>query len=84
MRTTLTLEPDVRRLLEQESERTRKPFKQVVNEALRRGLTRAPRRSRKLEVLAHDTQLRPGIDPMSLNALVDDLEDSELLSKARK
>ena len=35
----MTLDPDVVRLLEEEVRRARKPRKQVVNEALRRGLT---------------------------------------------
>jgi len=38
MRTTLALDPDVARLLEEEAHRQRKPFRQVVNEAIRRGL----------------------------------------------
>ena len=42
MRTTLTLDDDVAKLLEKELRRSGKPFKQVVNHFLRRGLT-APR-----------------------------------------
>ncbi|MBI2217267.1 MAG: DUF2191 domain-containing protein [Candidatus Rokubacteria bacterium] len=40
MRTTLTLDDDVAALLEREQTRTKKPLKQIVNEALRVGLTR--------------------------------------------
>lgn len=40
MRTTLTLDDDVVALLKREQTRTRKPFKQLVNEALRASLTR--------------------------------------------
>lgn len=50
MRTTLTLDDDVAALLEQMRERRKAPLKQIVNEALREGLTRleAPQpRSRK-------------------------------------
>jgi hypothetical protein len=39
MRTTLTLDPDVARMVQEEVHRVRKPFKDVVNDALRRGLT---------------------------------------------
>jgi hypothetical protein len=42
MRTTLTLDPDVARLLREEAHRQRRPFKDVVNEAIRRGLAPAP------------------------------------------
>lgn len=46
MRTPLTLDPDVARMIEEEVHRRRKPFKAVVNEAIRRGCLRAlPNRS---------------------------------------
>ncbi len=38
MRTTLTLDPDVAVLLEEERERSRRSLKAVINDALRRGL----------------------------------------------
>lgn len=38
MRTTLTLDEDVAKLLEKELQRSGKPFKQVVNHFLRLGL----------------------------------------------
>lgn len=49
MRTTLTLDDDVARLLEQVRRKRRGTLKEVVNEALREGLARlaAPRRPRK-------------------------------------
>jgi hypothetical protein len=84
MRTTLTLEPDVAKLLEQEAARTRKPFKHVVNEALRRGLTRGQRRTSKVEIIPHRARLLPGFDAGSLNALADELEDVEVLRKAAR
>jgi hypothetical protein len=77
MRTTLTLDPDVARLIEDEMHRQRKPFKQVVNEAIRRGLAPRPGavRRRRYRVRPHDATFVPGIDPRRLNALVDELED---------
>jgi hypothetical protein len=77
MRTTLTLDPDVARMLSDEAHRLRKPFKQVVNEALRRGLgpgRASPARRRRYRVRPHDATLRAGLDPGRLNALVDQLE----------
>ena len=82
MRTTLTIDPDVQKLLEQEVARSRRPLKQVVNEALRRGLTRSGDRARKVVVKVSESRLRPGYDPSSFNALSDELEDSEVLRKA--
>jgi hypothetical protein len=85
MRTTLTLDADVARMLEEEAHRQRKPFKQVVNEAIRRGL--APRGSGKrpdaYRVRPHKTSLRPGIDPGALNRLADELEDEAVADKMR-
>lgn len=84
MRTTLTLEPDVARLIEEEAHRQHKPIKQVVNEALRRGLAPAGARPRKrFRVRPHRTALRPGIDAASFNQLVDELEDEAVIDRAR-
>lgn len=85
MRTTLTLDPDVARLLEEEAHRQRKPFKQVVNEALRRGLgARVTAQSLPpFRVEPHRTALRPGVDPRALNRLVDELEDESVVEKAK-
>lgn len=38
MRTTLTLDPDVAVLIEDARDKTKRPLKEIVNEALRRGL----------------------------------------------
>lgn len=38
MRTTLTLDDDLAVMLKREAEATRRPFRDVVNEAIRRGL----------------------------------------------
>ena len=83
MRTTLTLEPDVAQLLEEEMHRPRKPFKQGVNEAIRRGLAPAPAAPSqgRFRVEPHETTLRPGIDAGSLNRLVDELEDEAVIEK---
>ena len=77
MRTTLTIEPDVEKLLQQEVARSRRPLKQVANEALRRGLTRSGDKARKVTVQVSDSRLRPGYDPTSFNALVDELEGGD-------
>jgi hypothetical protein len=85
MRTTLTLDPDVERLLEEEVHRVRRPFKQVVNDAIRRGL--APRLANApsvpYRVKAHKSKLAPGIDSAGLNKLSDELEDDAVLAKRR-
>jgi hypothetical protein len=83
MRTTLTLDPDVERMLEAEVHRVRRPFKQVVNDAIRRGL--APRPADAPEapyrVKAHRSALAPGVDASGLNRLADELEDEAVVAK---
>ncbi len=84
VRTTLTLDPDVERLLDDEVHRTRLPFKQVVNAALRRGLmpglAGAPEEPYRAKV--HKAKARAGIDPYAMNRLVDELEDEAVDRKA--
>jgi hypothetical protein len=84
MRTTLTLDPGVARLLEEEVHRQRKPFKQVVNEAIRRGLMPATRNRGpgRCRVRPHKTTLRPGIDAHVFDRLADELEE-EAVEKMR-
>jgi hypothetical protein len=85
VRTTLTLDSDVARMIEQEAHRQQKPIKQIVNEALRRGLAPqgSARARKRFRVIPHKTSLLPGIDRASLNQLVDELEDEAVIDKAR-
>jgi hypothetical protein len=83
MRTTLTLDPDVVRLLEQETHRQRRPFKRVVNEALRKGLTRTTQPAHKVRLVGYDSCLMPGFDAARLNALADELEDDAVVTQLR-
>lgn len=85
MRTTLTLDPDVARMLEDEVHRVRKPLKHVVNEALRRGLAAPMRKraSKQYRVRPHAARLRPGVDRGRLNALADEMENGAIAEKAR-
>lgn len=83
MRTTLTLDPDVAQLLAAEAARRRTSFKQVVNDAIRRGLapSATTRAARRFRVHPHKTTLRPGIDAAALNRLADELEDDAVTAK---
>jgi hypothetical protein len=79
----LTLDPDVVRLLEEEQHRVRKSFKEVVNDAIRRGLAPQGRGKvrRRYRVKPHTTQLRPGIDAHGFNRLADELEEEAVVEK---
>lgn len=86
MRTTLTLDPDVVRLLQEEQHRQRKSFKEVVNEAIRRGL--APRVTERprggFRIRPHKTTLRAGVDIAAFNRLADELEDDAVGGQATR
>jgi hypothetical protein len=64
MRTTLTLDDDVAVKLKAESQRAGRPFREIVNDALRRGLEsrRATAQRRNFKITARDLgNLKPGL-----------------------
>ncbi len=75
MRTTLTLDDDVADFLHEQARLHDKPFKQVVNDTLRRGMSPAVREDGPVyRVKPLRGGFRPGIDPLKLNQLNDALE----------
>jgi hypothetical protein len=79
MRTTLTLDDDVAAKLKTESHRARRPFREVVNETLRRGLERqrASAQRRAFKVTARDLgNLKPGLSLDNTAELIEHVEGS--------
>jgi hypothetical protein len=83
MRTTLTIDDDLVGILKRKAREMDKPFKELVNTALRRGLAEnlavnpAP-----VSVRPHDFGATPaGLDLGRLNQLVDELEVEDYLGK---
>lgn len=78
MRTTLTLDDDVAAKLQAQARRSRTSFRDVVNEALRRGLATTERSSRdrpKFVVNARDLgDLKPGLSLDNIGDLIEQLE----------
>jgi Ribbon-helix-helix protein, copG family len=77
MRTTVTLEDDVAAKLQALSRRSGRPFKEVINETLRRGLASAgaARRTAPFKVQARDLGARrPGLNFDSVADLLEQLE----------
>ena len=83
MRTTLTLDSDVARLIDEAVHRERRPMKQVVNEALRRALMPETQRE-PVKLTPHDSAIRAGFDVARLNQLADELDDEAILDAARR
>jgi hypothetical protein len=84
MRTTLTLDEDVARLLEAEQHRTHSSMKDVVNAAIRAALAPKPSRAEPFRVTPHHTRLAPGLDLAGFNKLADELEDEAILESMRR
>ena len=85
MRTTVTLDKDVERMLREAMHRSRKGFKQTLNAAIRAGLGRKTARTtnRPVVIKARPLGLRPGLDPAGFNRMADDLEMDAVLEKRR-
>lgn len=78
MRTTLTLDEDIADSLKQRTRLLGLPFKQVVNDALRQGLSPSPAKSRPVfRVAPLPGGFQPGVDPLRLNQLNDELAVQE-------
>ena len=75
MRTTLTLDDDVRAKLEAEMRKTGRSFKETVNEVLRVGLTASrPQAPKPFKIQARDLGARPGYDFDNIEELLDQIE----------
>lgn len=85
MRTTLTLDPDVADALKERMGQEGIPFKQLVNDLLRRGMTlhqtRDDEKENPFRVQAHQGSFKPGVDLLKLNQLVDDLEANAFVAE---
>jgi hypothetical protein len=83
MRTTLTIDDRIAKALKDLAHRSNRPFKEVVNEALRAGLSAKNERKAKPYVV-RPVSLGgplPGIDLDKALALADAIEDQELAAK---
>lgn len=77
MRTTLTLDDDVAAKLRAEARRSGRPFRDVVNDAIRRGLMDRPKTqsAAQFKVIVRDLgNLRPGLNLDNIGDLLDQVE----------
>lgn len=73
MRTTLTLDDDVAERLRLEARQRGRPFREVVNSAIRAGLRSRPEQA-QFRVHARPMGLRPGMDLDDVEGLLDLLD----------
>ena len=85
MRTTLTIDDDLAAALKTSARRSGRSFKAIVNEATRRGLSTGekPASSRaRFRVQSAPREFLPGVDPLKLNQLVDELETDGFMERS--
>jgi len=83
MRTTVTIDDDIARLISDIQHRDRTSFKRVVNDALRRGLTATAPQLSPYQIRPHHSGPRPGVDVTALNRLADEPESDAALGRER-
>ena len=84
MRTTLTLDDDVAAAVKALARSSGKTLKAVVNEVMRNGLMTGEKPILEREPFRVDSAQRgflPGVDPLKLNQLVDELETERFLER---
>ncbi len=84
-RTTLTLDDELAVRLRELARSTGRSFKDVVNEAIRRGLSlgeEPPEAPEPFHVEARPRGFRAGVDPRRLNQLYDELELGDVVDHA--
>jgi hypothetical protein len=86
MRTTVTLDKDVERLLRDAMHQSRRSFKETLNAAIRAGLGRKPPspKSARFVVKARPLGLRRGLDPAGFNKLADELDVEAFQAKIKR
>ena len=86
MRTTVTLDRDLERVLRETAARTHRQFKKVLNDTLRAGIEQSTGigLSEPFVLKSRPMGLRAGHDPAGFNQLADDLEAEAFLETTRK
>jgi hypothetical protein len=79
MRTTLTLEEDVAQSAKRAATESGKPFKQVINDALRLGLQQlhSPGRAKRYRTKPRKLGLKPGVNLDDIGALLAQAEGDD-------
>ncbi|OGA47624.1 MAG: hypothetical protein A3G24_10700 [Betaproteobacteria bacterium RIFCSPLOWO2_12_FULL_62_13] len=83
MRTTVTLDPDVEALLRKAMRARGEPFKQVLNAAIREGLTAARRKAARPFRQPTFDMGAPLVDLTKALSLAAEQEDAETVAKIR-
>lgn len=84
MRTTLTLDEDVARLLQETAHRTQTSVKEILNTALRAALAPPAADRAPFREAVHHAELAPSLDLSGFDKLADELEDEIVREISRR
>jgi hypothetical protein len=83
MRTTVTLDRDVEKLLRRAVRERGQSFKKVLNSAVRHGLMHKPEPKRFRQKTFHMGAAAPGVNVTKALQLATDFEDAEIIRKLK-
>lgn len=83
MRTTLTIDDDLAGILKRKAREMDKPFKELVNKALRKGLAEdMAEPTQRITIRPHDFgRLNPSLASSDFNQLLDEIDLDDYLKK---
>ena len=81
MRTTVTLDDDLAEVLRRQARERDVPFKRVLNEALRAGLTGGTPAAKRYRMKPRKLRVRRDVDVTKALSLAAGLEDAEIVRK---
>jgi hypothetical protein len=79
VRTTVTLDDDIAELLKKRARERDVPFKRVLNEAIRAGLSGGTPAAKPYRMKPRKLGVRPGVDVTRALQLAAELEDAEII-----
>ncbi len=77
----MTLDDDIAELLRKRARERDVPFKRVLNEAIRAGLTGGAANAKRYRMKPRKLGVRPGVDLTKALSLAGELEDVEIINE---
>ena len=84
MRTTVTLDPDTELLLKDQARKTGESFKQVLNDAIRRGIRQGSETRHRSVTPLFKSPFPPELQAANFNRIADEWDDRETLQELNR
>lgn len=82
MRTTISISDGLLAEVRELAQRRRRPFREVLEETIQRGLGADPSPKKRVRLITHRVGVKPAYLSMSMNQLYDQVEAEEALKRA--